>query len=831
MIHEVRNWILRSIDLLPYSVYMSSILAAEKKDENEPSYEKVFDTIKLLIQNKKSNKSSNIFNTRTDLNIKSLIDQNVFMSSIKNNLAGLLSNKDIPIDQIKSANILVGIGLDKSIFTPDAIKSIKDAISDLLKQLNTDSGVINFIAAANHWDPKDENLISIVEEMTGKVAGVIQSIGQNSDNLSDQMEGVLSELIKRIPAGRIDTDIRKKIVGKTRYSSEQAVDKIVGTIRTLIDRIPEFTADELKSEVVTQNADYAKLVAFLNSLARTVPQNKEDVLRILTQLQQHGFTTNSFDNWLNGIFSALGKLKAKAQNPYNQKLNFKTSIQAVKSTADAFNEKVQSEQIEAENGIIIAKIIVACGIVCEICKDFENKQIMDAINSTGGENNNNEPATPNIFSYGRYFIIDDKNRTFTERNDKSISIKPTYDFIVDVLRKAWSRIPYNVLSDELDEYMRDFNSSIKSMTTTSSGNVIDTASIEAFDSLQIPEDYEDSFLNFVANKISGLFGKESGTDEMDIYSANMKWKHALGLTGRFLFNFGKAALFFVNNGGYESYKQCLKYLMDLPEQYLKNSAIQPEEAKEIYRRIHYDHKLLAAFIRLTKFLDVKVPINTSNGQNNQQQTTMRIGAIKRPFFLIISNNIRVGKYASDTILDVIDAYKTMITDPKILNVFARISKSVSWANRDGGFNFRAIFSGLRNQDVRATLKFVDDITKNTGRDINKVKSVIHKYYNEYEQTYDYMEEKDENGNYKPVKRLGPTPGFSDNPNRDSPTILLRKLLQIYAVGGAGEASSWNMQYININDFFNKMGIKSTANSGTNTNANTGGEATNNASGS
>ena len=92
MIHEVRNQILRSIDLLPYSVYRSSILAADSEKErnirtNYKAHVDIFNIIKNLVQQKKVGKGPrNILEYSLNLSVDRIINQNSFEETIKNSI-------------------------------------------------------------------------------------------------------------------------------------------------------------------------------------------------------------------------------------------------------------------------------------------------------------------------------------------------------------------------------------------------------------------------------------------------------------------------------------------------------------------------------------------------------------------------------------------------------------------------------------------------------------------------------------------------------------------------------------------------------------------------
>ena len=591
MIHEVRNQILRSIDLLPYSVYMSSILAADSEKErnirtNYKAHVDIFNIIKNLVQQKKVGKGPrNILEYSLNLSVDRIINPNSFEETIKNSIKYILSRTSF--DQIRNDNILDCLFLSDNLISPDSIADIKKALEELRTQLTSES-FRKYVASKLGTDINSERITTAIEEVTSAIIDTSRTLDVNDSDINDRISEVLSELTSQKSAGtnsQLDADVKENIYNKQGRHYEVAIERINHLVAAAIKALPTFS----KNDVAQIEGDYQDLVRFFQQLI-TVKSFGENRVRALYNFFDEKFKAknsgwNSFDTRLSDIEKRIIPnltQPEKEQRIYSQQINRINGVdltEAADLTIGVFNDAVKQGRMSFDTGQSLAKIIIACSICSRLANIFTDDKIKNALEvKYGKQSDGNEdkekyqqiPARGELnFTIGRYFGVDQNN----ELQRTNISLNELQKFVSNTLSRVWERIPYNILERQLNESVGTYNSVMYNVVETRNGNVLDKNSSDLFDELQAPEDFKDS----ISMKLAEWWHKNDKDKEdkpitpEEMYRRTLITKRALGLMGKWTLNFGRMALFFINNGGYASYQQCCKFLASLPSEYTKNS--------------------------------------------------------------------------------------------------------------------------------------------------------------------------------------------------------------------------------------------------------------------
>ena len=767
MIHEVRNLILRSIDLLPYSVYMSSILAADSEKErnirtNYQSYIDIFKIIKDLVsEKKKGSKSASIsklLNYNIDFKVQRIVDTNTFENAVTNSINDLLHTWTF--EQIQNENILHCLLLADSIIQPDAIEDIKRALEELRTQL-TSEGIRTYIANKLKTDVNNERISFVIQDVTSAIADTTLGLNTDITDIKDQIDAVLSELLDQKPgqnSRQLDNDIRQQIYDKTGLNTDRAIQEIQRIITDLLSKIPDFSQNDIINLPEDKHKDYSNLITLIEKLGKSEIKEK-DQLKSLYEFFNGTFKTDTFAQWLTDIGGMIQNCysDANAKEGPRYRTKIPTNICFKLSGTDEgalerFNKAVTDAVLPMDFGKSISKIILGCIIGSQLVLIFSDAKVIQTLADNGeepqGEGSNNKLS----FSVGTYFEL--KNNSVVRRKNRSL--RPPQQFVYRILDTVWRRIPYNILDRQLNEAVGTYNGVMYNTTETKNGNVLDKNSADLFDELQAPEDFKDS----ISMKLAEWWHKNDKDKEgkaitpEEMYRRTLITKRALGLMGKWTLNFGRMALFFINNGGYASYQQCCRFLAGLPAEYTKNSLIRPEEAKEIYRMIDRQDKYKNAYKLLEKY-----------GPKYA----------KSVFFKSLIDN----KDDDKLLKSIIESYHLLITNPKTLNVFARISKPT--ARTKTGFHFRSFLSRITSNEIKETLSFIDLLYKNT----RNAREEIANYYSD----------------------TGKFGRYAESGMTDPPSKILMRLLQLVSMGKTCEASSFDVDYYDIRNIIQRGGYR------------------------
>lgn len=715
---ETKNYIKNSLSKLSYDSY-SSLLSdiinnLEVRQSNRGMsdydikteykyYSEALDNMVELLYPYTQGKVPNpdLFALEKSIDIEKEFDTDTWLTLFKKDLKEELSrNKDI--NKVLEKNVIDNIDLDANIIGEkikniliNSLKSILDKITsinvkkEISKSLETKSTprlnkLVDFILSD----------IKITMTDMAKYNGFIDNISEQlskSLKIGVDKERDIENVNRRYSERKNNIDLSNIDLYSEEFKKALAEDKDLNSIMSSIlesfKKLQKFTTIDL-SENDSFGDSYKSAMLLIDSIKDKKLKTLEDIIDLEETFKKESVNSRTFETYNKAISKYLDSKKEedkitekKAVLDFPKDLNNKSSIESMKKLEEKYNNP--KIIMDYKDTAICISFIIAFDILIDISNSLEKAVIMipKVVHTNLDDNFNTEAKeTLSIYTYKRFFTVNIDNGNFVIEDRKDDKIEEDIDYITKEFDRILYITPYSFCIDRLESIHEYFASLRDKVKDTDNSIFEDKTAEQVFKEAGISPERGERLIDLFLDSIN------DSTKDAVINSKIMKYinknayiKSALGLSGKFMLNFGKMAVYFLKNGGFATFKKGMELLNTYPSEFLKSKLATSDECRRIYERIRSDSALYKAYKNLQSMITRDKDIIEELIQKTNSEKT---------------KNKRIFR-------DFFEDYNILLSEFEIAKVIQRITKG----NIPIGF-------GLSNVSVINMIKFITDISTN-----------------------------------------------------------------------------------------------------------------------
>lgn len=764
---KIRTALLSSIRYLPYDQYKEVLIAAvDNQDDrykttnnklsrndiklNYDLFINVLDHIDFILTEKLNNRNDSEIK---DIFVLDKVDASKQFSTkswldiFKTNLETIIQDDKIPVEQALKFNVLSAVSYDTTLISSSIKEVLASQVSLISRQLSSNS-LKNYIYDKVYRDQKPRT-----EKLLLHVLGEIKDSLINPGDIQDFINEITQDFRTIVKVGKNeerDTENvsrRYESIDKSGTDLEIDLDKVdpkiadqLQEVQTCIEGLHKFNTQEINYDAFGDA--YKSAMLLMNSLKEVKITTPADVIKVFNKFKEESITSKTFERFAKEIDKYLNSKTPTEGNYPKQKITFPGNLKDVNTARamDILARKYNDTKIDMdrEETMTCAAFIASSDFLIRIYNILENivQNIEPGIENKETESPKEEKEVLSMYQYGRFFEVENTDGRFSIKEKNDSKIDSDIDYLTKNFTDYLNKAPYLFVQERLSDIRTEFSGITGNFEVGENGAIVERDSVQLFRDLGMDAKKQETLTNALLDQINMTeTGKKFTSFISKLYNKNKYVKRALGLSGKFIFNFGKMALYFINHGGYDSFYKGLDYLRKMPGNYLKGQLIQPEEAKQVYTKIYRDSGLRKAYATLLSF----------------QQSNPKV-----PLFdniLIKGKKADNKRKALSITVSYFSQYRNLIRDNTVLQKLRTITeKSIN------------LSIGLKKESIEEVLNFLDKVYSTQFNSIEELQT----FYDESKKQF-----------------------YNPNVLKDVPTAMWNKLTLMYSMGTAGTASSYD----------------------------------------
>lgn len=770
-IEQLNTNIIKSTKFLPYDLYkknLNSLIAKEidKKDLNinKSDYMNFLDAIDATINNKISSvykgisASNNFLHIEFDKDfsfsedeIKTIIKENFNKNkNVEESVLNLDYLNDTTILNKIHNSITAGLNVIQTGLTYTPYKNYLARETNIKATVNLN----NIISTVNtsilttrvHKNYNTEYINNIINEFIDnylkiKIKNIKKNPGKNIE---------ISDIDK------IDNSINTKEIFNAIANTKKST-KYVDTILLLKKYINEIHKidDDIKQSInnSSSNSINASIVDVINfgEKIKNDYLNEDNINNLNNIFDEFKNKKSILINFLTKINDYINELKTNnpdeqnENNKENSSINF--NIEIINTNIDKILKNLKSLHDTHKSQINESQITLIIILLKNIDTFFKIINVLLSILNDSIVNINAQSTKFESYAYKEFVNANGDLLQSIENTENFKNINMYFNILLYIS-------PYFYTTYIINEIRHNFESLSGIVDIDDEGNLIDKSSVDLFNELQINDTERNTLMNIFVSKIADTKAGNVIYNWLETHKLIKTCLKSVGITS---FSLGKMAIFFVLNGGFETFNKGLSLLKSWPKEFFKKSIITPQEARDVYYAINKDAEAKSAYAKLSKIL---------TGNIDRKPIFQK--------FIEFYGKHKDHNPNNNTINALLLYFKSLVFNIKVLKIFAKTTKTNILDT-----NFTAkFFYGLHANNIKIVLKFMDEMIQSdlTAEEIIK----------EYD---------------KLTKNSKTSKIFNKDATKDTMSIMYYNIIRMYTSGAAGMASNYNGRKINFKEMF------------------------------